>query len=1397
MPEEKMQNTPNPPSYIIAVGSSAGGLEAISEFLVNLPENLSNFSIVVAQHLSPSYKSRMVELLAKQTVFDVLEAQNGQRLEDRKIYITPPDREITIQDGYIIRLTKPTGSLGPKPSVDILFQSVAILAKEKAIGVILSGTGNDGSSGLVKIKEHKGLVIAQLAKSAKYDGMPLSAKDTHKVDLELVPARIGHAIARYIKNPERFSENSQTSALKKIIEMLSEKTEIDFFHYKQSSIGRRIAQRIQALKLTDYHQYIEYSNAHPEEFQHLLEKIIVGVTSFFRDMEVFDSLKKELSSTILQKKKWEPFRIWVPGCASGEEVYSVAILIHQICTELKMELNIQIFGTDIDERAINTARTGIYPKEIIKNLPSNILNIYFQEIDGKYEVKKFLKNGILFSKHDITGNPPFLKIDFISCRNLLLYLDVNLQQRILPLLNYSLNANGILLIGRNENPKKIDDYFKLIDSKNKIYTKEITNTNMKGKIFGGYKGISPQLKQLKDSLDFGFPKQENVRMTSLQAILDSGSIPFVVLSQNWDILELYGEVNDYLEITPGLMNMNIKKFIKPEYSLEIISAINHVNQNKTTYISEWKRKKSPKPAYSVYRIKLIPLSHDSEKLFILLFESVLIPETETSVISDSKNKEYVQRNLELEKELISTKQTLQTYIEELETSNEELQTVNEELMSTNEELQATNEELETTNEELQSTNEELQTAYSEMKTLNESLETSRHKLKKAEANLRVLIDSSNQAFLLISKEYFILEFNKIADLFAQKIFNRNMKKGDLIFNFVLSNDMSSFKHNLMNAFSGNIIDVEKKIETDKEIRWLKFTYNPVILDKETEAVALFVVDITEKKKFTEMNSLVKEKLENEITTRTKELIFANKSLNLEIIKQRELFEALTKTQKELELSEERYKILASSIPNSDLILFDKNLQVLLATGSQLLKKNWNKVDYKGKLLEAVLEKKLWKLLLPLFESAIEKHQMSSEIVSEEKIFSITTVPILDKESNVYGGVSIIQNVTNARIWEIQSHYNENILTNLLDSAPIGICLLDENLTCKLCNEKFLESLTVQKENVLHNQIQRFFPSLDELTHSQLTHNIKNGKITENNKVWIQSSTQRYLESNWSKFSTIDNHNFYLILINDITNVKLIEFEIKDINTGLQEKIAEEVKRNREMDHLLISQSRFASMGEMIGNIAHQWRQPLSSLTGIFQNLLDAYNYGELNESLIQNSEVKFLSIIEHMSKTIDDFRDFFRPKKDRVEFNLIKDCLEKSLIILENRIKKNKIEIIQEHNAELIVYGFPGEISQVIINILNNALDAFEERNIKNAEIRIKAWLKDEKHNLSIRDNAGGIPEDVQNKIFDPYFTTKSKGTGIGLYMSKMIIEKSMQGNIEYQPIENGSEFTIILDSQK
>jgi len=840
--------------YIAGVGASAGGLEALSDFISHLPADLHNLAIIIAQHLSPTYKSRLVELLARETDLEVIEARTSMYVEPKKIYITPPDSEITVQNG-MLNLFKPTVITKPKPSVDVLFHSLAAEKRNKAIGIILSGTGTDGAEGIVAVKVSGGLTISQEPQTAKYNGMPLAAIDTGFVDLVLSPDKIGEEIKEFILNPGSvilsFNERDQNisnkneSSLDKIFKLLSKRSGTDFSNYKISTISRRLEKRLSALSIKTIDAYLEYVEKNPKELDALFNNILIGVTTFFRDREAFETLEKQISKIIAKKNPGDLIRIWIAGCASGEEAYSFAIILTKILKERINEFNIQIFATDIDDKAIAVARKGVYPKSALVEVPSEIVDTYFLKKGEDYELLKSIRSMVLFSKHDITKNPPFLKLDLISCRNLLIYFGPNLQKHIIPIFHYALNNDGFLFLGKSETVGQFSDLFSTVDGKYKLYQRKI-GTSIHNIKFSSLKPNNTNVQTTfirRQKVEYSL--SEMVKET-LFSSLDS---PYVVINDNMDVQEIKGDVRMFLGLHEGLMNANILKMAQRDLHIELRSAITKAIKEKIPIRSKIKKYEFYDATYYI-RITVKPLLYatGNTEFYIVIFENQDIDETliKTMVPHDSDPENP--RIIELEQELTATKEHLQTFIEELETSNEELQSLNEELQSANEELQSSNEELETSNEELQSTNEELQIAYAELKSANELLEKKEILLNESEANTKALLNNTLQSLVLVDKFYKVITFNVTAVEHYKFILNKEISEGDSFLDYIAPKDLEKFHTQFKDALSNNIITGEISKVNDGSTFWFKYNYSPIVTEEKiVNSVAISFLDITDEK----------------------------------------------------------------------------------------------------------------------------------------------------------------------------------------------------------------------------------------------------------------------------------------------------------------------------------------------------------------------------------------------------------------------------------------------------------------------------------------------------------------------------------------------------------------------
>jgi len=872
--EDVTPQATNKTLHIVAIGASAGGLEALQDFLSHLPE-LPNTAIIIAQHLSPTHKSLLVELLSKQTQMQVAEAKHDAKLEANTVYITPPDKEITLSENFI-KLQKPSSLIGPKPSVDILFQSLATLTQQRIVAIILSGTGSDGAKGLAYLEGDNFLKIVQDPQTAKYDGMPNSAIQAGVIDMVLPPEKMGSEILLFMESKASsirdkiHSDKEGKSLFDKVLRILGTHTGSDFSNYKTATLERRLEKRMQMLHISDLKDYLGVLKSQPKEIDELFNMMLIGVTQFFRDKPSFDALKEHLQKVLDKKKNNEPMRIWVPGCSTGEEAYTLAILIDQIMGNSRPDFNLQIFATDIDARAIAHARRGVYTAQSLDGLPQVLIDKYFIRKGNDYELIKIIRGRVLFSKHDLTMNPPFLRLDLITCRNLLIYFNSALQQQVLPIFHYALNNEGVLFLGKSETIGQFTDLFGTLDAKHKIYERK-RGGNLNAVKFASFR---PQLQRPSVAEAKPFKKVElSLSERIKDTLFNTFEHPYVIVNHEYDIQEVFGDVRLFLSLSAGNIQVNLLKMVNPELQIELRSLLAKVFKENEAQKSQIRKFELYEKYYYVRFIaKPLMYKEVGQELYMIIFELLDIEDFVNKSGGEHQNQTTDHRLQELEMELATTKEHLQTYIEEIETSNEELQSLNEEMQSTNEELQSANEELETTNEELQSTNEEIQIAYSELRSAHEDLAIKDQILHQTEANARALLSNNLQAFVLIDSTYQIIDFNQKAEELFLHINHKKIFKNRSIIDFLPPNEVKNYIEDFKKIFDQKVntlkFESESKTAENKNI-WLLNSLNAVYSEGETTTrLTLGILDISAEKDSELKLKSAKNRLENLLNAQT-------------------------------------------------------------------------------------------------------------------------------------------------------------------------------------------------------------------------------------------------------------------------------------------------------------------------------------------------------------------------------------------------------------------------------------------------------------------------------------------------------------------------------------------------
>ena len=729
--EKYIDDTSARPFPIVGVGASAGGLAAFRKFLSSIPEN-SNMAYVLMQHMSSKHESTLPELLKQACAIPVMFLQENITLEPNHVYVIPANRMITAIDG---RLNVEPVKNRPSKVIDQFFSALGIVHQSFAVGVILSGTMDDGTLGLQVIKSSGGITFAQEVDSATYGSMPLTAINSGTVDFVL-PAEMIVPKLMQINQPfqaaytpaeiEEHTPEADEEVFKQLLTVLRIRRGVDFLNYKQSTIKRRIIRRMALNKIDRSEEYLRFLRDNKGEQDLLYNDLLISVTSFFRDSKSFELICSNVLPGILNKKTaFNPLRIWVAGCASGEEAYTLAICIHEHLGDSAYSRKIQIFATDISETAIAKARSGIYRQSELAGLSSQQIEQFFNKVDGNYQVNKALRDMCVFAHHNLLKDPPFSNLDLVSCRNVLIYLDPVLQKRALSTFHYGLNEHGYLMLGKSESVGNSVDLFSTVFPHEKIY-------QTKGPK-GRYRNITSTVTE-RVLKDVDQETEVSVRAKDIHNLADnillSRYTPSgVLVNMNFDVLEFRGKTDQWLVVAPGKPSFNILKLAREGLAFELR---NLLHLAKTSQLPARKEKVFFKinDTQHYVDIDVLPITELQEVHFLILFQPSLQPvavslNADPSELDNASVKTLLDRNAQLERELSQTREDMRAITEAQEAANEELQSANEELLSGNEELQSLNEELESSKEELQSTNEEITIVNTELLDRNEQLNNAR------------------------------------------------------------------------------------------------------------------------------------------------------------------------------------------------------------------------------------------------------------------------------------------------------------------------------------------------------------------------------------------------------------------------------------------------------------------------------------------------------------------------------------------------------------------------------------------------------------------------------------------------------------------------------------------------
>ncbi|VXB51371.1 Protein-glutamate methylesterase [Flavobacterium sp. 9AF] len=1409
--------------YVVGIGASAGGLDAIQHLFDNIPQD-TGMSFVIIQHLSPDFVSLMPELLAKHTKMKIFTAQEELKIEPNCIYLNQRNKNLFIKDGKLHLINK-----GPKENlnfpIDIFFHSLGEEYKEKSIGIILSGTGSDGSRGIKTIKEAGGIVLVQEPGSAQFDGMPNSAIATNQFDFILETKEIGNTLKTLEMNRLSFIQDDYNPKLNEeliqyILTDIFNYSGIDFREYKRNTLLRRIEKRMginSIYKLFDYYNFLKNNEAEKIALQ---QDFLIGVTRFFRDEEAFHILEDKVIPTICKNKKsFETIRIWVAGCSTGEEAYSIAILLDNYIRSKKINIDFKIFATDVDEVAVSIASAGLFHVNTANEIKKNFLEQYFIKTGNKIQIIKRIREKIVFSKHNLFLNPPFIKMDLISCRNLLIYLDNKVQKKIMDRFQFSLNKFGFLFLGSSESLGDNAKYYDTVDTKWKIYQN-----------ISDEKSI-PKNDKLENKLDdLKFKASEHIRTGLDLKFKTSPEIVFhkylakkfspdsIFIDNEYNVLFISGNAGKKIIQSEGVFQNNLLKIVSPKIAVAIKNGVQKLEtENKPVVLKDLINK--TEHTTFVFDIT-IHKSNDYKELintYILQFSEDKEVKEEVMIIKDIPIDEISrQRQEELENELIVTKAELQKVVEELETSNEELQSSNEELMASNEELQTTNEELQSVNEELYTVNAELQEKNRELQNLNNDVNN--------------LLNNTDIGTLFLDANLRIRKFTPT----LQKLFNlQEIDYGRPISSFSSNFNEAAWKQMLEDSKIAleKLVTFEKEVIDNKEnhylIRIIPFITNKKVID----GVVITFVDInqlrrkeaelskseTHLKKAQEIAKVGSWYLDiatNEVTW-TEELYkmygFDSEKPVPPYSEHKKLF---TKESWEI-LSSSLDKTAKEGIPYElelQTVRKDKSKGWMWVRGEALKDENGTIYALWGAAQDISIRKEE-SIKLRHFKKAFDSTKEAISISTKEgshfyhnkaftKLFGYENDELPHNSvKTLYSSSSLSEEVygkiMEGKSWngelEMMNKNNRKFSVSLRADAIfdaknriIGLIQIYSDINDKIEADK-VKQLQHAKTLTLFDAINQIVyvvdPKTDELIFTNKIFNevwknntpilgkkseeIIQGKKTEkqiisdseksNSCIWDYKSkfNNKWYRCNERDIDWIDGRKLKMVTALDITDIKSVQSELIKAKDKAEES-----------DRL---KSAF------LANMSHEIRTPMNGIVG-FTNLL-------LEPNLTGEEQQQYIEIIQksgyRMLNTLNDLIDISKVETGQMEvyikeFNICEE-IENNYEFFKSEARQKGLNLILKKpiiKKDLIIYSDQRKINSILTNLIKNAIKYTDT-----GTIEISYSLENQQLFCQIKDTGIGIPKNRQEAIFDRFVQADIsdirafEGSGLGLTIAKAYVE--------------------------
>ena len=1335
--------------FIVAIGASAGGLQALESFFGNLPDKPSA-AFVVVQHLSPDFKSMMTEILQRHTQMPVNQIKDGVKIEPSQVYVLPPKKHLVTEAGKLCLIESPESFDYP---IDKFFRSLVEEWGEKTIAILLSGTGSDGTEGIQAISQAGGIGLVQSPETAQFNSMPSSAIPSGSVDEILSPQELAQTVFELIRYSDNFPNSSpeeavriDTDQLQKILDILAQKEEIDFSHYKISTLSRRIHHRCALNNSNDLTKYIQLLSNSEEEQKLLRRDLLFGVTQFFRDPGVWEHLATTILPELIEElKPQEQLRIWVSACATGEEAYSMAILVHEALAKAEKSIQVKIFATDIDTDALETTAQGIYPKTISNNISSERLEKYFTFTGEHFRVKRFLREMLIVAPHDLTKNAGFSKMNLVSCRNVLIYMQPQLQQHVLKLLHFALASGGILLLGSSETLGNLGEEFITLQSKWKIFRKRRDISLSVGQI--SRQTVVNQLPTPRSKIKAD-RQLDRLLSEVFKQCLDRRKITCLLVNQDNQLLRVFYNEARLLEFPVGEAILDITEIVNPKLKLPLSTALHRAKKDKKPVLYTGIKIEREEEVNVNLRVSSQGENSILEDYLIVVLEIETPAVVETAAMRFDLGEEAAHQITELEYELQQTRENLQVTIEELKTTNEEQQATNEELLASNEELQSINEELQSVNEELYTVNAEHQSKIQELTQLNNDIDN--------------LLRSTDIGVIFLDRELNIRKFTPAA---TRAI---NIKPNDVgrplrdITNNLESQDLNAIFQEAL--FSQEPLEQEVTIAETQE--QLLMRVNLYLRENgDNDGVVVTFIKIDELKKIQQELSQTNSLLENLYVTSPAGL--------------------------SLHDSDFKYLRVNQALANINGFFIEEHL------GKTIREIVPDLADTVEPILRQVIETNQ-----PVCN--VEIHRSTSAVTDFKRYWNASYYPV-DLLNGKRGVGSVIVDISDRTQAEESLRKSENNLVEAQKLANLGNWELEIEENCDL--DEVRATWSAEMFDIYGLDPQQSVPTFGELIQlhppkdRQKIRFAFENLITECTPYKVDlilnrpDGEVRYLNSIGRAIcDTTGNKNKVYGAVIDITERKQIEAELVRQNRALEEAMAV----------AQAADSANQAKSDFLANMSHEIRTPMNAILSVAQ-LLESTKLNEDQRKLLNTLKINGDQLLNIISDILD------LSKIEAKELKLNKQ--EFSFVSVADNILNSFTPQAQAKNLELTVDLAPNlaqiyigddfRLQQVISNLISNSLKFTEQGQIK-ITIAPENGSQTESDStstirFSVEDTGIGIPKSQQDKLFLPFTqadnstTRQYGGTGLGLTICRRIVEL-MGGKIDLEStVGVGSTFWFTL----